>query len=577
MPSNAIQFQVGKELFRELMFTSVNQEMAEALEAKEAEELKKEVGDYPLQQLEEKFANESLQDHAREAVGKVANAVDDAVSFFIQRDQMPLYARPIMPCLAPIVHSKWFDHTMIGLIALNTIIMCCDRYPQTGTEEAVWKVFNHFFNAAFSLEMLVKIMALGVTQYTKDSFNCLDAVLVVCTWTEFFVLEVGQGTDGTGAFMALRTLRLLRIFKVSRTWTYHTAAPACTTHTAAPCTTHTAAPCTSPLQVLWNMPGLQCESYMVVRMVNQTSAFALLFVVFLVVMGLIGRQQLAHRMRFSIADGYPVGLGADESIPYEVPRLNFDSLGNSMIAVFQLVTGERWERIMFDANRAVGSNNDIGQHDTNRTDASGGVSICVVSVIIGQFIVLNIFVAMLINSQQTLEGSMKSADMVLDKVEITVFHKGGSVKISVSRGKLEQIGQRGEPAVWLVLAELVDLASANSNGLPEEGGDVNSAFGLTRDDLSPERAAMFKVYMQFLCFAHAVITRATYTPQTPSISQLFLLPDLSREVVPRQLKDVGIHFGRGERVIDIDEDDDGKCKRVGGQSVRGCVWLSCGW
>jgi hypothetical protein len=137
---------------------------------------------------------------------------------------------------------------------------------------------------------------------------------------------------------------------------------------------------------------------------SQISAFALLFLIFLTVMGLVGRQQLAHRLRFSPVDGYPVSLNA-KGVPFTSPRTNFDSLGESMLAVFRLASGERWFKTMFDANRAVGSMHDY----TSGQSGGGGVMVCITTVVVGQFIVLNIFVAMLINSFKTVEGSMRGA------------------------------------------------------------------------------------------------------------------------------------------------------------------------
>jgi hypothetical protein len=187
-----------------------------------------------------------------------------------------------------------------------------------------------------------------------------------------------------------------------------------------------------------------------------------------------------------------------------------------MLAVMQLAMGERWDRVMFNANRAVGA----------AEGAAGGVAICLVAVIVGQFIVLNIFVAMPINSFKALSASAEGANMVLDKVEVTVYHEGSSVNLSVPRGKLEQVTLRGEPAVRMILAELIDLNAGqeNADGEDEEhaaGGNTEGAFGLHHGDLSPRRVSLFK---------------------------LFLMPDLGREVVPRQLRDIGRHFGRNEVV-----------------------------
>jgi hypothetical protein len=98
-------------------------------------------------------------------------------------------------------------------------------------EKGVWKGVMHFFNAAFTLEMVTKVLADGLSAYNKDAFNRLDVFLVISTWTEFCVMEIAHGTDSTGAFMALRALRVLRLFRSLR-----------------------------------SMEKLRCESHMIIRM-----------------------------------------------------------------------------------------------------------------------------------------------------------------------------------------------------------------------------------------------------------------------------------------------------------------------
>jgi hypothetical protein len=123
--------------------------------------------------------------------------------------------------------------------------------------------------------------------------------------------------------------------------------------------------------------------------------------------------------------------------------------------------------------------------------------------------------------------------MILDKVEVTVYFHGQAITVSVSRQRLVDIGSRGEPVAKLVLAELVDLHVIKHNNDAEtaarSAADSDDPFGLSYADLSPERIAMYK---------------------------LFLLPNLAREVVPQQLRDIGRHFGRGKKVVTIDMDLD---------------------
>ena len=59
--------------------------------------------------------------------------------------------------------------------------------------------------------MVLKLIGLGFLDYIKDGFNILDAIVVV-----FSLVEVGLGGDS--AVSSIRTLRLLRIMKLARSW-----------------------------------------------------------------------------------------------------------------------------------------------------------------------------------------------------------------------------------------------------------------------------------------------------------------------------------------------------------------------
>ena len=70
---------------------------------------------------------------------------------------------------------------------------------------------NYFFTAIFTLEMIFKLIGLGFLDYVRDGFNILDAIVVV-----FSLIEAGLGGDS--AVSSIRTLRLLRIMKLARSW-----------------------------------------------------------------------------------------------------------------------------------------------------------------------------------------------------------------------------------------------------------------------------------------------------------------------------------------------------------------------
>ena len=59
--------------------------------------------------------------------------------------------------------------------------------------------------------MIVKVFALGFFAYVRDRFNVFDAIVVIISLLEFVGVSAG-------AITVLRTFRLLRIFKIVRSW-----------------------------------------------------------------------------------------------------------------------------------------------------------------------------------------------------------------------------------------------------------------------------------------------------------------------------------------------------------------------
>jgi hypothetical protein len=65
--------------------------------------------------------------------------------------------------------------------------------------------------------MIIKLIGLGFKEYVKDTFNIFDAVVVALSLIELVLVGAGIGSGG-GAFSALRAVRLLRVFKLARSW-----------------------------------------------------------------------------------------------------------------------------------------------------------------------------------------------------------------------------------------------------------------------------------------------------------------------------------------------------------------------
>ena len=66
--------------------------------------------------------------------------------------------------------------------------------------------------------MLIMMLGLGLNTYCKDSFNIFDASVVLLSIVEI-VIKWAKVEFSGGAFSSLRAVRLLRVFKLARSWT----------------------------------------------------------------------------------------------------------------------------------------------------------------------------------------------------------------------------------------------------------------------------------------------------------------------------------------------------------------------
>jgi len=84
------------------------------------------------------------------------------------------------------INHPFYNFIVFSLIISNTITLACDDYPQSLKKEAVLSILNDFFTWAFTVEMLIKMIGLGVNNYIHDSFNLFDAIVVslsLLDWT----------------------------------------------------------------------------------------------------------------------------------------------------------------------------------------------------------------------------------------------------------------------------------------------------------------------------------------------------------------------------------------------------------
>lgn len=236
-----------------------------------------------------------------------------------------------------IVKSVAFYWIVIVLVFLNTCVLTSEHYGQPEWLDEFQAIANLFFVVLFTMEMFLKMYSLGFQGYFVSLFNRFDAFVVICSILEVILLY----TDVMPPLgvSVLRCARLLRVFKATRYWSS-----------------------------LRNLVASLLNS------MRSIASLLLLLFLFIVIFALLGMQLFGGRFNFP-----------DE----EKPRSNFDSFWQSLLTVFQILTGEDWNVVMYTGIQAYGG---VGKLDS---------IVClyfVVLFICGNYILLNVFLAIAVDN-----------------------------------------------------------------------------------------------------------------------------------------------------------------------------------
>ncbi len=107
-------------------------------------------------------------------------------------------------------------------IIINTIILALDKYPIDVDQTILLEKLNIVFTIIFTFEMFIKMLAVGLKNYFRGTmFNVFDCGVVIASIVDIFLsnLLVNDATESSGSVItALRGFRLLRIFKLAKSW-----------------------------------------------------------------------------------------------------------------------------------------------------------------------------------------------------------------------------------------------------------------------------------------------------------------------------------------------------------------------
>uniref|UniRef100_A0A3Q3JX53 Voltage-dependent L-type calcium channel subunit alpha n=1 Tax=Monopterus albus TaxID=43700 RepID=A0A3Q3JX53_MONAL len=233
------------------------------------------------------------------------------------------------------VKSQVFYWLVIFLVFLNTLTIASEHHKQPQWLTDVQDIANKVLLALFTGEMLLKMYSLGLQAYFVSLFNRFDS-FVVCGGILETILVETKIMSPLG-ISVLRCVRLLRIFKITRYW-----------------------------NSLSNLVASLLNS------VRSIASLLLLLFLFIIIFSLLGMQLFGGKFNFD-----------------ETRRSTFDNFPQSLLTVFQILTGEDWNSVMYDGIMAYGG------------PSFPGMLVCIYFIILficGNYILLNVFLAIAVDN-----------------------------------------------------------------------------------------------------------------------------------------------------------------------------------
>uniref|UniRef100_A0A8C6WLS5 Voltage-dependent P/Q-type calcium channel subunit alpha-1A n=1 Tax=Neogobius melanostomus TaxID=47308 RepID=A0A8C6WLS5_9GOBI len=258
-----------------------------------------------------------------------------------------------------VVKTQAFYWTVLFLVGLNTMCVAVVHYDQPEPLSDFLYYAELLFLGIFLTEMTIKMYGLGKQAYLNSSFNCFDCIVISGSIFEVFWSIIQPGTSF--GISVLRALRLLRIFKVTKYWA-------------------------------------SLRNLVVSLLNSMKSIISLLFLLFLfiVVFALLGMQLFGGQFNFEKG----------------TPSTNFDTFPAAIMTVFQILTGEDWNMVMYDGIQSQGGVNK-------------GMAFSIFFIVLtlfGNYTLLNVFLAIavdnLANAQELTKDEQEEEEAATQKMAL---------------------------------------------------------------------------------------------------------------------------------------------------------------
>uniref|UniRef100_A0A8C2KZY5 Voltage-dependent L-type calcium channel subunit alpha n=1 Tax=Cyprinus carpio TaxID=7962 RepID=A0A8C2KZY5_CYPCA len=259
-----------------------------------------------------------------------------------------------------IINSSQFEYIMFLLILLNTLALAVQHYEQSKLFNSVMDILNMIFTTLFTVEMIIKLLALRPYHYFIDAWNSFDALIVVGSLVDIMIAEFsgggghGEGKEGESAKVSITFFRLFRVMRL--------------------------------VKLLSKGEGIRTLLWTFVKSLQALPYVGLLIAMIFFIYGVIGMQTFGK-------------IAIDDST--ELNRNNnFQTFFMAVLLLFRCATGEQWQQIMLAAlpGRRCDPESDIEPGEEYSCGSNLAYLYFISFFALCAFLIINLFIAVIMDN-----------------------------------------------------------------------------------------------------------------------------------------------------------------------------------
>jgi voltage-dependent calcium channel T type alpha-1G len=225
----------------------------------------------------------------------------------------------------------WLYYSMLVMITISCICLAMEG-PTIDTESDFGQFIYYtdiIFGFIFTIEMGLKIFVMGLCgpsdAYLSDSWNILDASVVVCYWLGFS-MSSSTSSSGTNSAAILRLWRMLRVL--------------------------------SPVRVITRHKGMRTVVYTIFKTIPALINVVIIMAVVYLIFGILGVQLFGGAL-YSCSLDLSLSNNTESACIYfggtwnNQPN-NFDNIFQAFLTLFQISTMDNWGNLMWTCTDSVG-------------------------------------------------------------------------------------------------------------------------------------------------------------------------------------------------------------------------------